>query len=756
MNWTLGVKRSTVAVCLLFAFLGSTPAVGQSDAVVRGLVTSAEDGQTLSGANIVLRGIESEFRSATSSDDDGYYEIRGIPPARYALSVSFVGFETYRDTLRLEEGERTNNVELASRAKRLGEVQVEVEKGATRRRAGLQTVGAADLDRIPTPGPSGDLASYLQTLPGVVSTGSRGGGLNIRGGKVSQNHFLVDDIPLVKPLHISNFYSAFPEGAVKNADVYAGGFGAEYVGKLSAVVDVTLRKGNMKEFAGGASVSPFISTARVEGPLEKGGQSFLAIVRRSTVQETAGPLLGRQVPLSFYDVTGRYSLQRESVSCSVTGIHTYDQGRLSNEQNTAMTWSNSAVGGRCLLFGSGLNFALEVSAGYSRFTNSAGTIDRAERSAGLQKGYFNVEREQEMDWGTLRLGVHSKLTSYRFALDQKFTLSTSGRPFGGTLNAFGVLKKTFGERLTVTPSIGFQIHSRISPPTYEPRVRLSYRPDGTDQQEVSLALGKYNQIPQGITDTQDAGTEFTVWTPEPLMEDPPRALHGILGYRQEIVDAVALSIEGYAKDIANISVPQWSVVDRFETEFAPANGRVYGVDARLELTSGPFYLYAGYGWSKVRYEAAQEDLGAWVDGAVFEYSPSHDQRHQLNVVGGVNVGKVSANLSWVYGSGRPYTRAYGFDLAPDILTRFVSPAKEAGRALVLYDQPYGGRLPASHRLDVSISRPFDVSSRVTLEAEVGAINAYNRRNIFYYDISRDNVVSKIPFYPYLSATVNIQ
>ena len=755
MNWTLKETLQGVVACAVLTLLIAAPASGQSDSVLRGVITSAEDGRTLPGANVVLRGRESDIRKATSSGQDGYYELRGIPPASYILRVSFIGFETYRDTLRLDGQERAYSVELTSQAKRLEEVRVEVEKGATRRQAGLQTVGAADLERIPTPGPSGDLASYLQTLPGVVSAGSRGGGLNIRGGKVSQNLFLVDDIPIVKPLHISNFYSAFPKEAVKSADVYAGGFGAKYMGKLSAVVDVTLRKGNMKKYAGSASVSPFISSARVEGPLEKGSQSFLAVVRHSTVRKTADPLLGQEVPLTFYDMTGRYSLQHESASCSITGMRTYDEGRLSNEQNTAMTWANSAIGGNCLLFGTGLNYALEVSGGYSQFTNSAGTIGDTERSAGLRRGFFDIEQEQETAWGTFRLGVRTKITSYQFSLDQKFTLSNTGRPFGGVIYTFGSLKKRVGDYLTVHPSIGFQIHSRISPPTYEPRLRLSYRPDGTDQQEISLSLGKYNQVSQGITDAQDAGTEFTVWTPEPLTERPPRALHSILGYRQEIVDAIELSVEGYAKDMANLSVQQWSPVDRFETNFALADGFSYGLDARLELKTDPFYLYAGYGWSKVKYEAAQEDLGAWLDGTVFEYFPSHDQRHQFNVVGGVEIGKVSARLSWMYGSGRPYTQAYGFDLAPNIINQFVTPEEESGRALVLFDEPYGGRLPPSHRLDVSVSRPFDVAPGVTLEAEAGAINAYDRKNIFYYDISRDNVVSKIPVYPYVSATVRI-
>ena len=739
---------------LLAAIVLGGPAAAQTDGIVRGVVTSAEDGEVLQGANIILTGVDSDIRRTAVTDANGFYEIRNVVPARYRVRTSYVGFATHQDTLDVSAERRSYNVALSPTAQRLDEVRVEVERGGTQRQAGLQTVGAQDLDRIPTPGPGGDLASYLQTLPGVVAGGDRGGGLNIRGGKTSQNLFLVDNLPLVKPLHISNFYSSFPQGAVKGADVYAGGFGAEYMGKISAVVDVTLRKGNMQEYAGSASVSPFVSSARVEGPIEKGRQSFLAIVRRSTVEET-GPLLGRDVPLSFYDVTGRYSLQREGASCSLTGLRTHDKGRLSNERNTELSWSNTAVGGRCLLFGTGLDHALKISAGYTRFENSAGRVDSAERTAGLQRGFFDLEQEREMSWGTLQFGMRAQFTSYKFEVDQKFTFSQSGRPFGGALNAFGAVETELGEHFTFAPSLGFQVHSRTFPPTYEPRLRLTYRPDGTDQKEVSLALGKYHQMSQGITDTQDAGTEFTIWTPEPVTDTPPRALHGILGYQQQILDNLDVSVEGYVKDIANIAVPEWSVLDRFETDLTPAGGLTYGVDARVELTINSFYLFAGYGWSRVTYEAAQDDLGAWIEGSVFEFSPSHDQRHQVNVVSEFQVGDASANLSWEFGSGRPYTRAYGFDLAPDIASQLTPPVNESGQALVLFDEPYGERLPSYHRLDASVSRPFDLSSRTTLEAKVGAINVYDRRNIFYYDISRDNVVNQIPIYPYMSITVSV-
>lgn len=749
------INRTTETLVLGFcvALLGSFPAYGQSGAPLRGLVTSGADGSTLQGANVVLTSLDSDLRRATATDVEGYYEIQGLPASRYRLTVSFVGFHTHEDTLALSGDPRTHNITLSPTKRRLGEVRVEEERGATRRNAGLQTVGTEDIERVPTPGPGGDLASYLKTQPGVVTGGSRGGAVNIRGGTSSQNLFFVDGLPIVKPFHISNLYSVFSEDLVKSVDFYAGGFGAEYLGGTSSVIDVTLREGNMEKYAGSASFSPFTSAARVEGPIEKGEQSFLMALRRSTVKETAGALYGRRVPLTFFDFTGRYSVQTSGSKCSITGMRSYDQGRLSNERNTSLSWSNTVVGGRCTLFGEGLDQALEVSAGYSSFGNESGREGAPERSAGLTKGFFEVKSSQTFSWGTFRWGVNPEIASYDFTIDQKFSRFKTRSTNSFRIKGFSTFPVDVGEYLSLTPSFGVQLDSDFN--SFEPRFRLAYRPHGTDRREISLAVGRYGQLSEGITDTQDAGTEFTIWTSRQVGDGLQSALHGILGYREKVAERVEVSVEGYGKKIRNIPVPEWTVLNRFETELAPANGTVYGADARVEWSTESAYLFLGYGWSKVTYEATQEDLGAWLERDVFEYSPSHDRRHQVNTVVGVDIGETTLNLSWEFGSGRPYTKAYAFDLIPNVIARISPPTDFAGREAVLYDEPYGARLPSYHRLDLSVERAFEVSSSTRIKVEVGAINAYDRANVFYYDVSRDNVVRQIPLYPYGSLGVSI-
>src|SRR5690606_35192440 len=113
---------------------------------------------------------------------------------------------------------------------------------------------------------SGDLATYLQTLPGVVTTGDRGGQLFVRGGTPAENLALVDGIPIYQPFHILGFFSVFPEDLVSSVDFYAGGFGARYSGRTSSVLDVQMRDGNPNKLSGAGSISPFLAEVLAEGP----------------------------------------------------------------------------------------------------------------------------------------------------------------------------------------------------------------------------------------------------------------------------------------------------------------------------------------------------------------------------------------------------------------------------------------------------------------------------------------------------------
>lgn len=743
----------TLALALFPLFAWPTQVAAQENATLRVLVTSEEDGTPAVGANVVLQDPTGEQETGGVTDRDGFLEFRGISSGRHLLRVSFVGHKTYRDTLVLEAGERrVERVALPVSVQALDEVVVEDERAVSTGAVGVRTVSSVDVGRVPSPGPGGDLVSYLQALPGVSMSGGRGGELRIRGGTPTQNLVLVDNLPVTKPFHISNLFSAFPEEIIENVDLYAGGFGARHMGATSGVVDVRLRPGNMKRFRSSAAVSPSLASLHAEGPLEPDRQSFLVMGRTSLLQQSAPRLTGKEVPLRFSDAVGRYSLQADDFYCSVTGMYTLDRGRISTLREAQMSWSNTAVGGRCVGFDEWFAQPFDVTIGYTNFENAETAGGETERSARVSQLYTKVALQDDLYGLPVSYGFETKLFTYSAELSERFTTLESFSVPTEVFRVYGSAEWAPQARLTVRPSIGTQM-TLSTTPTVEPRLRVSYRPDGTDDQEVSLALGRYFQLMDGIGDERDAGTVFKVLKPNEGERPLARALHGLLGYQQRIGSHFVANAEGYVKDHRSIPVSKWTPEPQVAVETAQATGLSYGVDVRAEYNRASFYVLLGYGWSKVRYEATTEALGAWIEGPVFSYSPPHDRRHTMNVVASYRFAGVTASVRWEYGSGRPYTQILGYDLSLQV--PHDHPLSAPGKAKIFYSRPYGKRLPPYHRLDVSVERIFELSSHLSLEVEAGAINLYDRSNIFYVDVESLQRVDQIPLLPYLSLSTNL-
>ena len=218
---------------------------------------------------------------------------------------------------------------LAADEAEMAEVVVESQRaaGAGVGMVGLETIRPSALARIPMPSVSADLAAYLQMMPGVVTTGDRGGHLFVRGGTPTQNLVLIDGIPVFQPFHIVGFYSAFPADIIAHADVHAGGFGARYGGRLSSVIDISTRNGNKKRVVGAASLAPFLGSVRIEVPLLPERVSLMASVRESVIERVSPDVLGQDLPYRFGDrfVKLHAFLSRTS-SLSLTGLSTHDAG----------------------------------------------------------------------------------------------------------------------------------------------------------------------------------------------------------------------------------------------------------------------------------------------------------------------------------------------------------------------------------------------------------------------------------------------
>lgn len=740
-----------------FVFCFAPQAGFAQTAALRGFVTDAANGQSLPGANVILFDEDDALRGGVT-DADGFYQISGLPAGMHRLRISFIGYAPYVDSIRIgDERFLTLSVALERGEEMLGEVVVETEQGAANREAGMQTIRPSDLDRIPTPDLGGDLASYLQTLPGVVSLGDRGGRLYVRGGTPAQNLVLVDGQLIYQPFHIVGFFSAFPQDLISSVDMYAGGFGARYSGRISSVIDVTTRNGNTEAFEGSASLSPFLTGVRVEGPLRRGRSSFLASYRTSLIDAVAPTVTGGDIPVDFSDLYLKlYRTDNVNDRCSATLVRTGDRGRIDPPDTPDpehFRWTNFVLGGQCLAFPSDSPFLFEGNAGVSYVGNEVGSAGAPDRSSYALQVQTDVNFTYRFQRSELRWGIFSKADWTGFELGGQLQDLDADSDVLIVAGGYADVVMRRG-RFEINPGLALLTYPYYFSPSLEPRLRFAWQPNLLRGGTWSGAVGVYRQTLAGITDERDAGSLFMAWMPAPIGEKKSRSIHALLGWQQPFARWANLSLEAYYKSDRHVPVPIWSTIARFTTTLSLADGTSYGYDARLELDPEPLYFFAGYGFSVTEYEASQDNFGTWYGEPVQSYHPPHDLRHQITLLGGYRRGKTTLNIQWQFGSGLPFTRALGFDELVS-MRPFLDYRRFRGTTRILFEKPYQSRMPTYHRLDVSLERRFEFE-RADLTLQAGAVNMYDRANIFYLDIFTLRRVDQLPLVPFAGIKVDLR
>lgn len=752
---SLRLEWRCVLIALPLLLIGGVSAQAQSsdqEAILRGFVTDQSNGVPLPRANVVL--LQSgEIVQATTTNSEGFYQFSGISADTYTFQISYLGYETHRDTLRLQPGSHTVSVSLVPTEEELEGVTVEERREVVDAEAGRARIRPVDLETLPTPGPGSDLATYLRSLPGVTTTGDRGGRFFVRGGTPSQNLILVDGTPVTKPFHIIGFYSAFPGDLVSTADFYAGGFGARYLGRISSVLDISLRPGNTKEYQGRLEMGPFTSSIQAEGPLDYGSTSLLVNYRQSVIEWTGSELFNESTPYRFYDLTARAHTQAEESQCSFTGLRTYDRGKIDPNRASSYRWTNTSVGGNCLTFGGESSQQVNISFGTSHFSNAIVSPDGDERTARTWDSHVTLNLETLYSWGRLYGGFWVQSNQFNYSFQGTFLGLQTEEVFDLTSGGHIGAEWSTGS-VTVSPSVGGQVPIYWGTPTIEPRLRMSWQPGGSDRTKVTAAGGFYRQLIEGITDDRDAGSTFLAWLPTPKGK-ALQSTHAILGLDHQLTRNLRLSLEGFHKTFRDIPVSTWSPLAAFNTTVALADGTAYGGNVSAQYRTGIVDLRVNYGLGTVEYRASRDALQAWIDKEQIRYNPPHDQRHQVGVTASVNLDLFNASIRWQYGSGQPFTQNYGTDNFLEIRGLRDLPQESRGANRFLYNEQYNARLPAYHRLDASVERSFDLSSSLTLTLEGGAINAYNRRNLFYLDLFSRERIDQLPLLPYAGLTLDI-
>lgn len=492
------------------------PAAAQQRGALRILVLSGRNGTPLLGANVQLtllthrQGV-SRYLYGASTNGHGLAEFHNIPFGSYKIRITYIGYKNYTGIIPIDDTSlKLLKVTLKSKVGKLKRLTVEGQRQKlTGAGIGVYKITPKEISRVPAPGLSGSLVAYLQTLPGVITSGDRGGELYIRGGTPTQNRILVDNLPIEKPFHISNLFSAVPGDMVKTAKLYAGGFGAKYYSATSSILDINLRAGNMKSFEASAGVGTHLASVSVEGPISSNASSYLITARKSLIGLTSSYLGVNKNAIGFYDITARITARtRNNYTCNITAIHTHDQGKINPALNTTLSWQNSVIGATCLGYGGTYEYPIQYTVGYSHYKNSKTRPGRKIQSSKKSQLYIKINQKFRGFGLPFTYGAGLNIRTYKTTLSKRFVDVQSFDISDVNLHGFLALNWKINKYVTLNPSVGAEFTEHFA--IVYPRMQTSFYPTGTKQYKISLAGGLYYQSDTGIRDNRDAGTVFTV------------------------------------------------------------------------------------------------------------------------------------------------------------------------------------------------------------------------------------------------------
>ncbi len=346
MNKSILILLLLTGFFLLFDILNTQAQTGS----IKGFVYDKETGEACVFANVFIE----NTNLGAATDANGFFNINKVPQGTHELTITYVGYDTLRTDVTVKANRiHSGNYYLTPSSVILEEAVISAEQREkkTQVRTSITKIEPAQIKRLPTVGAEPDLAQYLQVVPGVVFTGDQGGQLYIRGGSPIQNLVLLDGMIIYNPFHSIGLFSVFDSDIIDNTDVYTGGFSAEYGGRISSVVDVRMRNGNKKHFAGKLNVSPFGSKLLAEGPFKKfeigkSSATYILSAKTSYLNETSKYLytyIDDSLPFSYTDIYGKLSYNSpEGSKINLFGFHFSDKvnyGALSD-----LNWNSSGIG----------------------------------------------------------------------------------------------------------------------------------------------------------------------------------------------------------------------------------------------------------------------------------------------------------------------------------------------------------------------------------------------------------------------------
>ncbi|MGQ0829512.1 MAG: TonB-dependent receptor [Bacteroidota bacterium] len=733
-------KKIILFIVWFFCF---AQAYSQNQYTISGTVSDSVNGETTIGALVYVNGTT----NGVVTNVYGFYSLT-LPEGTYDIVISYLGYKTQTRHIDLKSNV-TLNPKLKTSESTLKEVVVSAEANKEKeqiRSTQMSTISIPieQIKNIPTIGGETDIIKVMQLMPGVKRGGEGQNQMFVRGGSGDDNLILLDEAVVYNISHLFGFFSVFNNDALKDVTMIKGGFPAQYGGRLSSVMDIRMKDGDMQKYHVDGGIGTLSSHITIQGPIIKDRMSFIVSGRRSYIDQLFKLIYKDDVlPYFFYDATCKLNYRvsdkdrlyfstyyGNDVLKADTKSDTsfFDGGFKLGNITSTLRWNhlfNEKLFSNLSFIYTRFRYDVEAAVPGNSFLAKSKISDLGMK---YDFSYFKNARNA-IKYGVLftnhnfRPNVVNTSGQISEVLKSKEGDLISTQEIAAYINheydPFARLKINYGLRLStlVTNAVYFNP---------EPRISAAFTIK--ENQSVKLSYSRMFQYLHLVSSSAIA-LPTDLWYPVTAKVKPQKSDQVALGYNylfEKIKTTV--SLEGYYKKMQNLVEYREGAVlllnDNYEDELVKGTGEAYGFEFFVQKMSGRLTGWIGYtiSWSTRKFP----DLNR---GKTF-YA-KNDRRHDVSVVASYDFTKrISASVVWVFSTGQRFTPVTGYFAMPNSSLTHID-------LLPIYADKNSQQLPASHRLDISIilkSRLDRKYMKWTGEWHVGAYNVYNRAQPYRVEV----------------------
>jgi hypothetical protein len=747
----LKTQKVIVAIALMLG-LFNKQSYGQQKFSVSGTVTDKSSSEQLNNAIILVL---DEKNTAVNSNNYGYYNL-SLAAGNYTIVCKHASYLADTVNLNIAKDE-VLNFALGQRSTKVAEVIARGKKPLNKVQTttmGIDRIDMKEAAKLPVLFGEKDIVKTIQLLPGVKAAGEGSSGFSVRGGSTDQNLIILDEAPVYNASHLLGFFSTFNSDALKDATIIKGNSPAEYGGRLSSVLDVKMKEGNMKEYAVNGGIGLIASRLSVEGPIVKDKGSFIVSGRRTYADVFLKATEDfKDNRLYFYDFNAKANYKindKNRIYASgyfgkdILGFG--DQFGIDWGNTTGTLRWNSIINKKLFsntsLIYSDYKYNIQISA-----TGNTFNLNSSIQDWNLKQD-FDYFANNKSKWKFGVQAIRHKIQPSRFEGEQENTVANLDKAtrFSLDYNAYASNVYKFSSKFSVDYGLRASFFTVLGGDTFnnytngvvtsqtiledgdfgktyvvaEPRISFNYLLDNNTSIKAGYARNSQNlHLLSNSTSTNPTDQ----WIGTSYNTKPEIADQLAVGYFKNFGDGkYELSAETYYKTMSNQidykdGADIVTVLD-VESQLLYGKGRAYGLEIGLKKKTGKFTGWLSYTLSRTERQIDGINNNNW-------YLAKQDRLHDLSLVGMYQINdRWNLSSNFIFYTGNAVTFPAG-------------KYQIGGNTTFYYTDRNGARMPNYHRLDISATYEGKKRKKYQGSWNVGLYNVYGRENAYTINFEDD-------------------